>query len=187
MNWTTIRIWLKIVIYILACSVKTVETIGGVVVSSKERAYGMWALLALFLVYFIGIIFVYQVDPGLELSVEEINKIEDYEAKKIIISEATKIPVVKAGVILLITLVIGVLVFVITNYVVQSESVVEKMIVKGRTVEYITIILIVGIVLILALLGILREETIGTILGTIAGYVLGRAVSPREERPSTPS
>ena len=76
------------------------------------------------------------INPGTEIKIDDINKINDTEARMAAISETTKVPIVKTGVILLITLVIGVLVFVITNYIVQPQRVVEKMIVKGRTVEY---------------------------------------------------
>jgi hypothetical protein len=64
-------------------------------------------------------------------------------------------------------------------YLAHPKSWSTIMIDKGRTLEYITVILIVSTVLILALLEILKPEIIGTILGAIAGFVLGKAVTPK--------
>lgn len=85
------------------------------------------------------------------------------------------------GFVLIITLVAIIMAFVASNYMVHPTSWCEKMIEKGRTLEYITVILIVGIVLVLSLTGNLSGETVGTILGAIAGYVLGKAITPKSE------
>jgi O-antigen/teichoic acid export membrane protein len=46
-------------------------------------------------------------------------------------------------------------------------------ILKGPTLPIITVIVIVGTITLLALLGILKENSITAILGGIVGYVLG--------------
>ena len=83
------------------------------------------------------------------------------------------------GFFMIIILTLGILGFVGSMYLAHPKSWSTIMIDKGRTLEYITVILIVGTVLILALLEILKPEIIGTILGAIAGFVLGKAVTPK--------
>ena len=85
--------------------------------------------------------------------------------------------------ILLLTL--GMLVFVGSMYLAHPTEWSKEMIKKGRTCEYLAVILIIGVVLTFGLLRIIGTETIGTILGAIAGYVLGKAVTPKAESTET--
>ena len=88
------------------------------------------------------------------------------------------IQIAKMGIFMIFLLTLGILGFVGSMYLAHSTKWSTEMIKKGRTLEYITVILIIGVVLTLALLDIIGKETIGTILGAIAGYVLGKSVAP---------
>ncbi|WP_440955317.1 hypothetical protein ACSAZK_17620 [Methanosarcina sp. Mfa9] len=97
--------------------------------------------------------------------------------------ESGDLGTIKLGFILIEILVLSLLTFVTVNYLSHPTSWSEKMVCRGRTLEYLTVILIVGIVLVLALMPdeVLSSETIGAILAAIAGYVLGRSTRPKEE------
>jgi hypothetical protein len=91
------------------------------------------------------------------------------------------IQIARMGFLMILLLTLGILGFVGSMYLAHPTKWSKEMIKKGRTVEYITVILIIGAVLTLGLLGTIGTETIGTILAAIAGYVLGKAVAPKEE------
>ena len=91
------------------------------------------------------------------------------------------IQIARMGFFMILLLTLGILGFVGSMYLAHPTKWSKEMIKKGRTVEYITVILIIGAVLTLGLLGTIGTETIGTILAAIAGYVLGKAVTPKEE------
>jgi uncharacterized membrane protein YeiB len=91
------------------------------------------------------------------------------------------IQIAKMGIFMILLLTLGILGFVGSMYLAHSTKWSTEMIKKGRTLEYISVILIIGVVLTLALLHIIGKETIGTILGAIAGYVLGKSVAPSGE------
>ncbi len=91
------------------------------------------------------------------------------------------IQIARMGFFMILLLTLGILGFVGSMYLAHPTKWSKEMIKKGRTVEYITVILIIGAVLTLGLLGTIETETIGTILAAIAGYVLGKAVTPKEE------
>nr|QNO50881.1 hypothetical protein CGMOHENL_00024 [Methanosarcinales archaeon ANME-1 ERB6] len=91
------------------------------------------------------------------------------------------IQIAKKGFLMILLLTLGILGFVGINYLAHPTGWSTRMIDRGRTVEYITVILIIGAILTLGLLETIGKETIGTILGAIAGYVLGKAVAPKEE------
>jgi len=91
------------------------------------------------------------------------------------------IQIAKMGIFMILLLTLGILGFVGSMYLAHPTKWSKEMIKKGRTVEYITVILIIGAVLTLGLLGTIGTETIGTILAAIAGYVLGKAAAPKEE------
>jgi competence protein ComGC len=90
-----------------------------------------------------------------------------------------QIQIAKMGFFMILLLTLGILGFVGINYLSHPTDWSTKMIEKGRTLEYITVILIIGVILTLGLLDIIGNETIGTILGAIAGYVLGKSVAPK--------
>ncbi|KKG15934.1 hypothetical protein EO98_01515 [Methanosarcina sp. 2.H.T.1A.6] len=96
--------------------------------------------------------------------------------------ESGDLGIIKLGFILLEILVLSLLTFVTVNYLSHPTCWSEKMVCRGRTLEYLTVILIVGIVLVLALMPdeVLSSETVGAILAAIAGYVLGRSTRPKE-------
>lgn len=97
--------------------------------------------------------------------------------------ESEETEVIKLGFIFIDILVLSLLTFVSVNYLSHPTCWSEKMVCRGRTLEYLTVILIVGIILVLALVSEVKlsNDTVGTILGTIAGYVLGRSTRPKEE------
>jgi hypothetical protein len=65
----------------------------------------------------------------------------------------------------------------------RSEDMRRSIITSGMLVELVTVFLLTSAVILLGIAGRIQAEVIGTILGGVSGYVLGRAINP----PSRPS
>lgn len=138
----------------------------------KLKMRGMWAFVIIIIfTMLIGLLSLYYM-PSINGPIYQNATEFDQDACKLAVDHCT----VKMGFISIIILVSTLIGFVGINYLSHPTEWSKKMIEKGRTLEYITVILIVGIVLILALLEMLKSETVGTLLGTLAGYVLGKSV-----------
>lgn len=140
--------------------------------------------LAILLIAIVGSCFIWGTG---QITTQGIDEFIGNDSKNITAIHEAKnnLGIAQMGFIFIITLVAIVMAFVSSNYLVHPTSWCTKMIDRGRTLEYITVILIVGIVLVLSLTGKLLGETVGTILGAIAGYVLGKAVTPKSESDNT--
>jgi hypothetical protein len=65
----------------------------------------------------------------------------------------------------------------------RSEDMRRSIITSGMLVEMVTVFLLTSAVILLGIAGRIQAEVIGTILGGVSGYVLGRAINP----PARPS
>jgi hypothetical protein len=60
----------------------------------------------------------------------------------------------------------------------KNDDMRRSIITSGMLVELTTIFLLVAAVIILGIDGKIQAEVIGTLLGGVSGYVLGRAINP---------
>lgn len=56
---------------------------------------------------------------------------------------------------------------------------------SGQVIQFVTVMLLLSVVMALGLGGILKEQTLGTLLGSIAGYVLAQGVGREAARQAT--
>ena len=82
---------------------------------------------------------------------------------------------------LLMGIIFGVGAIVLAGVKLFSNDIQEEMVVSGQIVQFVTILILLGIVLALGLADRLKEEALGTLLGGLAGYVLSQGVG-RQER-----
>lgn len=82
--------------------------------------------------------------------------------------------------------VIGVLallaIFMIKQF---PESLQLEWVSSGQVIQFVTVMLLLSVVMALGLGGILKEQTLGTLLGSIAGYVLAQGVGREAARQAT--
>jgi hypothetical protein len=57
-----------------------------------------------------------------------------------------------------------------------SPAMQEEWVASGQVIQFVTVMILLIIILCLALLGVVGEETIGTLLGGIGGYVLSQGI-----------
>ena len=60
----------------------------------------------------------------------------------------------------------------------KTDDLRRSIITSGLLVELMTIFLLIAAVIILGIDGKIQAEVIGTLLGGVSGYVLGRAINP---------
>ena len=147
--------------------------------SLKKRA--LWFFAAIIIgIALIGSVMLFSIDtPDLQEDLKTANVPNTENITLGYVEAYSNIQIAKMGFLMILLLTLGILGFVGINYLSHPTKWSEKMIDKGRTCEYITVILIIGAVLTLGLLRIFESETIGTIFGAIAGYVLGKSVAPK--------
>jgi len=147
----------------------------------KSRALKYFAFIIVG-ISLIGAVMLFSIDtPDLKEDIKTANIPNTENVTTAYVNAHSNIQIAKMGFLMILLLTMGILGFVGINYLSHPTDWSTKMIKRGRTVEYITVILIIGAVLTLGLLGTIGNETIGTLLGAIAGYVLGKAVVPKEE------
>ncbi len=57
-----------------------------------------------------------------------------------------------------------------------SEEIQKEWVNSGQVIQFVTVMLLLSVILVLGLAGILKEETLGTLLGGVGGYVLSQGV-----------
>ncbi|HEX8526998.1 hypothetical protein [Allosphingosinicella sp.] len=63
-----------------------------------------------------------------------------------------------------------------------SEEVQQELIASGQIVQFVTILILLGVILALGLAQRLQAETLGTLLGGLAGYVLSQGVGRQAQQ-----
>lgn len=56
------------------------------------------------------------------------------------------------------------------------ETVMKEWVISGQVIQFVTVMILLSAIMALGLSGILKENTLGTLLGGIAGYVLSQGV-----------
>ncbi|MBX3305917.1 MAG: hypothetical protein KF751_07670 [Nitrospira sp.] len=72
-----------------------------------------------------------------------------------------------------------------------SETIQVEWVASGQVIQFVTVMILLSVIMALGLAGILKENTLGTLLGGIGGYVLaqgvGRAAAREVSRGAQPS
>jgi hypothetical protein len=84
----------------------------------------------------------------------------------------------------LMLIIFGVGAIVLAGLRLFSDEIQLELVSSGQIVQFVTILILLGIILALGLADRLKEEALGTLLGGLAGYVLSQGVG-RQERSRT--
>ena len=66
-----------------------------------------------------------------------------------------------------------------------SESIQVEWVASGQVIQFVTVMILLSVIMALGLAEILKENTLGTLLGGVAGYVLAQGVGRAAAREVT--